>query len=515
MGNGDQVDCADSPAERGRRADIWEAAADERERLSNERESVADEREWLADERDRLIDQREHTVDRLLYGPGSGPVGTEAELAAVREAVRRAEPGLGRAEEDLARARQAAARAQSRALRGAAAGDRAAAVEGLRLVHDLEELGWLLDRRDFVAAERDLLADDRDTASDRRDEAADQREDLADERDQTVPEREQGLLARDGTGRRIGSSRLTPGADQWARASRRDQDRERRARAGEQRAAAAEGLKSAAAQWGPEPYGPHLLAGFAELTRRLFALDDRASALAQALDYAVAVVPGCDGASLTLWQRESVFDTLATNPDAAQLDKSQIDDGEGPIWQVMQDGGPVNVPDLPHDGRWPAMAARAAELGVSQVLCHGLVGHGGHARPALGSFTLFSCTPGAFGEAEQEFATILAAYLAVAVVTEQRSRDIDRREAALHRALSSRDVIGQAKGILMERQGLTAPQAFDVLRRASQRLNLRLNVLAELLTQNRTLPGETVQATSTTEAFTPSARRPVRPSRPR
>jgi len=64
----------------------------------------------------------------------------------------------------------------------------------------------------------------------------------------------------------------------------------------------------------------------------------------------------------------------------------------------------------------------------------------------------------------------------------------DRREAALHRGLSTRDVIGQAKGILMERQCLTAGDAFDILRRASQRLNRKLTDVAEHLAETGELP---------------------------
>ena len=52
-------------------------------------------------------------------------------------------------------------------------------------------------------------------------------------------------------------------------------------------------------------------------------------------------------------------------------------------------------------------------------------------------------------------------------------------------ALQSRDVIGQAKGILMERRGLDAGQAFDVLRSASQDLNVKLTEIAATLVERR------------------------------
>jgi AmiR/NasT family two-component response regulator len=48
----------------------------------------------------------------------------------------------------------------------------------------------------------------------------------------------------------------------------------------------------------------------------------------------------------------------------------------------------------------------------------------------------------------------------------------------MEEALQSRDLIGQAKGILMAREGITADQAFDMLRRASQRLNVKLRDVA-------------------------------------
>jgi AmiR/NasT family two-component response regulator len=54
--------------------------------------------------------------------------------------------------------------------------------------------------------------------------------------------------------------------------------------------------------------------------------------------------------------------------------------------------------------------------------------------------------------------------------------------------LSTRDVIGQAKGILMERQRLSAGEAFDLLRRASQRLNRKLAEVAQHLTETGELP---------------------------
>ena len=63
---------------------------------------------------------------------------------------------------------------------------------------------------------------------------------------------------------------------------------------------------------------------------------------------------------------------------------------------------------------------------------------------------------------------------------QERAAD-DERVANLTEALRTRELIGQAQGILMERERITADQAFDVLRRASQHMNIKLREVAETL----------------------------------
>jgi AmiR/NasT family two-component response regulator len=88
------------------------------------------------------------------------------------------------------------------------------------------------------------------------------------------------------------------------------------------------------------------------------------------------------------------------------------------------------------------------------------------------------------------FAFVLATYTATAVAMSHQHDDLDRREAALHRTLSTRDVIGQATGILIGRRHLSAGEAFDVLRRASQPLNQKLVDVAERFAETGELPAE-------------------------
>ena len=64
----------------------------------------------------------------------------------------------------------------------------------------------------------------------------------------------------------------------------------------------------------------------------------------------------------------------------------------------------------------------------------------------------------------------------------------ERRAENLRQALITRQLIGQAQGILMERERITAEQAFDILRRASQHLNTKLREVAQELVETGERP---------------------------
>jgi transcriptional regulator with GAF, ATPase, and Fis domain len=231
-----------------------------------------------------------------------------------------------------------------------------------------------------------------------------------------------------------------------------------------------------------------LLASFAPLARQLFGNDNLRDVLAQMLKFTVGAVAGCDRASVTLYQHGRVIESVTSDAVAAELDDIQFATGIGPAPEAMNSDHPVHVADLAAIRRWPVLAATAAELGVSSALCYGLFVHRPAQWSALGTFTLYGAAPDAFSDDDDEFGSILASYVAVAVAVAQRHDEVDRREAALHRGLTSRDIIGQAKGILMERQRLSAGDAFDLLRRVSQRLNRRLTDVAQQLAETGELP---------------------------
>ena len=132
---------------------------------------------------------------------------------------------------------------------------------------------------------------------------------------------------------------------------------------------------------------------------------------------------------------------------------------------------------------------------LAVALSYQLTPAGGGTAHVGGSLNSYGVHPFAFSDTAQEIGLILAAHASVA------ARAVDERSALqtlgrdLHQALSSRDVIGQAKGILMERLKVTPEDAFDLLRRSSQQLNIKLREVAQGLAETGAMgPGTSRRA---------------------
>ncbi|PVZ08412.1 ANTAR domain-containing protein [Actinomycetospora cinnamomea] len=137
-------------------------------------------------------------------------------------------------------------------------------------------------------------------------------------------------------------------------------------------------------------------------------------------------------------------------------------------------------PDTP----WPTFGTRAAEeLGLRAVLSTGMFPGG--EPPRFGAVNFWSRSADGLDRADRDLALVLAAHAATAISAVQARTAAELRETQLLEALESRDVIGQAKGVLMERRGLSSDEAFDVLRRTSQDLNVKLREVAVTLVTRR------------------------------
>jgi GAF domain-containing protein len=193
---------------------------------------------------------------------------------------------------------------------------------------------------------------------------------------------------------------------------------------------------------------------------------------------AVTMLSPARYAALTLLSRGELIPRASTGETPLLLDRLQQELGDGPCIHAAKYQSVFRIEDTGEDDRWPEFCAEAARLEVRSMLCMPLwIDERG-----LGALSLYADQPAAFSDPHERVAVLLATFAALALAEAQRADQ-------MHDALGNRDVIGQAKGILMERHRVTADAAFGVLSRVSQAENMKLAEIARRFVETGQLPG--------------------------
>ncbi|MFP5370596.1 MAG: GAF and ANTAR domain-containing protein, partial [Actinomycetes bacterium] len=188
---------------------------------------------------------------------------------------------------------------------------------------------------------------------------------------------------------------------------------------------------------------------FAQMALRLHDEATPEDTVERVVDHALKAV-SCAYAGVTLVHgRRRVETAAATHPLVAEIDRIQMECGEGPAKDAREEQHSVLVEDTRLEPRWPVWAARVAETGVRSVLSVRMY----TSAATLGTLNLYDDQPGRFDADDQAVASALARHAAVALASV-------RQHANLWQAIDARKLVGQAQGILMERFGLTDDQAF-------------------------------------------------------
>jgi GAF domain-containing protein len=193
-------------------------------------------------------------------------------------------------------------------------------------------------------------------------------------------------------------------------------------------------------------------------------------------ELSVAAIAACDAASFSIVGPCGVRTRAVTGPLAAVLDEIQYRTGEGPCLDAILTGTLSRLGSPASKSRWPAFWEESRAQGLVGMLSAPVRVE----EQVMGSLNLYcqSAEPELTGP-DELLAGLLASFAATVIAAEVAAERHQVLVDQLNEALASRDVIGQAKGILMAREGCTPDQAFDMLRRASQRLNQKLREVAE------------------------------------
>lgn len=219
----------------------------------------------------------------------------------------------------------------------------------------------------------------------------------------------------------------------------------------------------------------------AELARTLQQEPNGDAILAGFVRAALELVPGADEGSVSVvLGRKNVGSRAPSSDLPKRIDALQMETNEGPCLEAAYEHRTIRVPDMGAEQRWPLFAQRATEAGARGMLSIQIWVTGDD----LGALNLYSYEANAFTDESENIGLLVASHAAVAFAEAEESRQ-------LREAIDSRDLIGQAKGILMERHKITGPQAFIALSEASQRTNTKLRkVVDHLISSGELLGGD-------------------------
>jgi hypothetical protein len=197
---------------------------------------------------------------------------------------------------------------------------------------------------------------------------------------------------------------------------------------------------------------------------------DLDATLANITAAAVEVLPDVESASITVKHADGRLETFApTDPALMDVDAAQYDLQEGPCYEAAVDTVHVTSPHMAEDPRFPKYGPVAVSYGIQAQAGIRLF----DAKASNGALNLYSGRPGAFEDLDS-LHELFAHQSAVALAYARQISD-------LQNAVQSRQVIGQAVGIVMERYELDDARAFGFLARLSSHQNTKLRVIAERL----------------------------------
>ncbi|MFF6808347.1 ANTAR domain-containing protein [Streptomyces sp. NPDC012403] len=213
------------------------------------------------------------------------------------------------------------------------------------------------------------------------------------------------------------------------------------------------------------PAGLELAEALTAAARQLHETSTPESTLDTAVRLAVDLVPGADHAGISVIGRDNRRSTLAWTDDVVRTAEEDGDPGAGhqPYWHRLWNTPVAEVEDSENDEGDDALSG----LGLRSVLSLRLRAD----RRRLTVLTAYARKPRAFDETALRIGRLFTAHVGIAL-------DSATVREQLTEAMRTRDLIGQATGILMERLDIDAAGAFDSLVRASQRENVKLRDLA-------------------------------------
>jgi transcriptional regulator with GAF, ATPase, and Fis domain len=214
---------------------------------------------------------------------------------------------------------------------------------------------------------------------------------------------------------------------------------------------------------------------FVELADTLVAEFDLIDFLHTVVERTVVLLDVDAGGIMLADQRGGLEVLAASTHEVRLVELFELQNHEGPCLEAFRTGEAVTKNDLAEmRAAWPSFTTRLEQAGFSSA----------QAVPTrlreevIGALNVFRIAPGSLCPADMKLARALADVATVGLLQERTIRARERLAEQLQRALNSRVLIEQAKGVLAERSGLEVDQAFAAMRTHARRSGSPLHTVA-------------------------------------
>ncbi|WP_394618567.1 ANTAR domain-containing protein [Lentzea sp. JNUCC 0626] len=214
-------------------------------------------------------------------------------------------------------------------------------------------------------------------------------------------------------------------------------------------------------------------------------LDD---SLQRVAETAARALPDADAVTVSVVTDTQPHTAAATDRDLVEVDQQQYESGRGPCLESATKLVPIRAVIGEHQEAWPEFEAAAAKAGVRAYLSVPVIlpASDNAEERHIGTLNVYSYTATAFDPFDEGLMRLFTTAASATIMNAQRWRHSQDQVGQLERALTSRAVIEQAKGVLMAVHSCTADQAFSMLVEQSQRANIKLRDVAAKLLESAT-----------------------------
>jgi GAF domain-containing protein len=188
------------------------------------------------------------------------------------------------------------------------------------------------------------------------------------------------------------------------------------------------------------------------------------TALHLVTELAKTATAGTIGAAVTVVDEHGTRSRAASDPLAERADALQYELDEGPCLTAWRTREPVRIDDTASDVRWPRWTDAVQELGVRSMLSAPLL----IGAESIGAMKVYCPRPMNYGPHEERVMRLLAGQAAILLANSQSLREARRLSRRLTEALTSRDAVAQATGVLLAQGASSREAAFAALAGAAR-----------------------------------------------